>query len=150
MKKLLTFALFLGLSSSLFALSNKDLARKAAEVQQKFKLTDWKITIRFVTFEEMLGQNKCKCFGESLVFWKTKTAAIIILDDEGYRTLGWTGSLEKVHENELFATAHEVLHLFVETEHPEFQDSTDDDLTAKEEAIVQRLARVVYHQPELK
>lgn len=150
MKKFLMFMLLLWAPVSLFALSNKDLAQKAAEVQKKFKLTDWKVNIRFVTFEEMLGQNKCKCFGESLVFWKTKTVAIIILDDEGYRTLGWTGSLKLVHENELFATLHEILHLFVETEHPEYQDSTDDDLAAKEEATVQQLARVVEHQPELK
>lgn len=134
--------LILGSFLPVYALSNKDLEKKVAQVQQKMGLQDWHFTVRFVTYEEMVGQNKCKCFGESLIFQKTKMATIIILDDAGYKVLDWK-DMSSIHANELFAVLHEVLHVAIELAHPEF----DDDM---EELAVQQLARVVEHQPELK
>lgn len=83
--------------------TQRDLERMLKYWQRKLRLTDWKITIKFATLEELDGDQ-----GKNTYLIEAKTSEILVLNPHEYKPEEYPGKQPQDVEN---TVVHELLHL---------------------------------------
>jgi hypothetical protein len=112
MSRFLRFLLVLVPFSVSFALTPHDLHKRVDAVQKQLNLTEWHVIVRSLSAQQMYETNKCKCYGESMIFPASHVTVLNILDDEAYVAMGWA-DLKEIHAHQRFVVLHELLHVSV-------------------------------------